>query len=159
MKKLFIVFLLTALALPLMADRPKIIVERNMGTPDTVVMPTDTSARRMVIDPGEIVFQMKADSINQAAEEQVRALIKRLERKFDNPEVEDEVGRLIGEVVMQQQMALLDLQIDRAISLRDTLLLKGLEVALQELLLNNDVVLREIRKQLQSLERQTRPEK
>jgi len=54
----------------------------------------------------------------------------------------------------QQQMALLDLQIDRAISIRDTLLLKGLEVALQQLLVNSDVVREEIRKQLESLERQ-----
>jgi len=154
MKISLILILAAALCTPLFAQKHRVVVERPTPAPDTTVIPTEPGPRRMVIDPSELIYQMQVDSINQVTEDKVRDLIGRLERKFEDPKVEEEVGRLIGEVVMQQQMALLDLQIDRAISIRDTLLLRGLEFALQQLLANSDVVRDEIRKQLESLERQ-----
>ncbi|MBU0509230.1 hypothetical protein KKH27_10380 [bacterium] len=150
-------FVCVLLAAPVFAQRHEVIVERKPAPSDTFVMPVDSGPRRFVIDPSQLVYQMKADSINEIAEARVRDLISRLERKFDDPKVEEEIGKLIGEVVMQQQMALLDLQIERAISIRDTLLLKGLEIALEELLINSDVIRNEIMKQLQALEQQATP--
>ena len=88
----------------------------------------------MVIDPGEMMYQMKVDSINTVAEEKIREQIIALEHNFEDPEFEEKVGRVIGTIVMDQQMALLDLQISRAISLRDTLLMMGMQMGLQELL-------------------------
>lgn len=156
--KTFLSFFICALiALTAFAQKADIVVERKSTAPDTIVMPTDTASPRMVIDPGALVFQMRADSINQLTEARIRDLITKLERKFENPQVEEEVGRLIGEAVMQQQMALLDLQMERAISLRDTLLMMGLQLALEELLVNSDMIRNEIMKQLRSLEMQTTP--
>jgi len=157
MKTFFSFLICVLIALTAFAQRADIIVERKSSTPDTIVMPTDTASQRMVIDPGALVFQMRADSINQLTEARIRDLITKLERKFENPQVEEEVGRLIGEAVMQQQMALLDLQMERAISLRDTLLMMGLQLALEELLVNSDVIRNEIMKQLRALEMQTMP--
>lgn len=88
----------------------------------------------MVIDPGAMIYQMQVDSINKAAEDKIREQIVALERNFQDPEFEEKTGRVIGTIVMEQQLALLDIQIDRAVSLRDTLLLMGLQVGLEELL-------------------------
>ncbi|MDD5087322.1 MAG: hypothetical protein PHI18_00790 [bacterium] len=157
MKTFLSFFVCALLALTSFAQRAEIIVERKSSAADTFGMPTDTASPRLVIDPGALVFQMRADSINQLTEARVRELITKLEHKFNDPKVEEEVGRLIGEAVMQQQMALLDLQMERAISLRDTLLMMGLQLALEELLVNSDVIRNEIMKQLRSLEQQTAP--
>lgn len=150
-------FVLLALCTTVLAQSHRIVVERSAPSSDTTQAVPDT-LRRMVIDPGEMIYQMKADSINQATEEKLRNLISRLEKKFEDPKVEEEVGKLIGEAVMEQQMALLDLQIERAISVKDTLLLKGLQIALTELLQNNDVLREQIEKQLNALEKEmTKP--
>jgi len=156
MNRLALFILLASLCTPILAQN-RVVVETpaKSDTPSAVTFPGE---RRMVIDHGELIYQMQADSINKAAEDEIRSLIGKLERKFEDPQVEEEVGRLIGEVVMRQQMALLDLQIDRAISIRDTLLLKGLELALQELLQNSDVIREQVQKQLDALERELAPE-
>lgn len=135
-------FILLITALIAHAERPRVIVERDSTsskqlTNPSYFPPTDSTGPRLVIDPGEMVYQMKVDSINTVAEEKIREQIIALERNFDNPEFEEKVGRVIGTIVMDQQMALLDLQIERAISLRDTLLLMGMQVGLQELLKAN----------------------
>ncbi|MBI5060369.1 hypothetical protein HZB60_11385 [candidate division KSB1 bacterium] len=147
------------LAIPLLAEPRRIVVERPAAVqPDSIGAPyryeaaTDSTPGRVVIDPGAMIFQMKVDSVNRIAEEKIRDLIKKLERHFEDPQVEEEVGRWIGEAVMQQQMSLLDLQIDRALEMKDTLLLKGLETTLRELIANSDVVRAELRKQLNLLE-------
>lgn len=130
---------LLLIALVAQAERPRVIVERDstLGkqlTNPNYFPPTDSTGPRMVIDPGEMIYQMKVDSINMVAEEKIREQIIALEKNFEDPEFEEKVGRVIGTIVMDQQMALLDLQIERAISLRDTLLLMGMQVGLQELL-------------------------
>lgn len=142
MKQLFLALLFCSTAL---AQSHRVVVEHE--TPAA----SDTT-RRMVIDPGALLYEMQVDSIHQVTEEKIRRLIAQLEKKFDDPKVEEEVGKLIGEAVIEQQMALLDLQIERAISVKDTLLLKGLEIALRELLLNSDVVREQVEEQLRALE-------
>jgi len=152
MKRLSLLALLLVCPL-LMAQSHRVVIERKAPPADTTQSAPDT-LKHLTIDPGALLYQMKVDSINQAAEERIRELIAQMEKKFEDPKTEEEVGRLIGGVVMEQQMALLDLQIERAISMKDSLLLKGLEVALQELLINNDVIREQVRKQLEALERE-----
>lgn len=160
MRSSALITLLLAFCFAAAAQQHRIVIDRAPAEPDTAARGFyyDDANRRVVIDPGAMIYQMQMDSINQAAEEKIRGLITRLERKFEDPAVEAEIGRLIGTAVLEQQMALLDLQIDRAVSLRDTLLLKGLELALQELIANSDVVREGIRRQLQALEQQFKVE-
>lgn len=156
MKVHSLILLLLALSVAAAAQQNRIVIDRPVAEPDTAARAFyyDEPNCRMVIDPAAMIYQLHVDSINQAAEAKIRDLITRLERKFNDPAVEAEVGRLIGTAVLEQQMALLDLQIERAVSLRDTLLLKGLELAIQELLANSVDLNAELRKQLQALERQ-----
>ena len=134
-----------------LAQSHRVVIEREAPPADSTQVAPDT-LRRMTIDPGALLYEMQVDSINQATEEKIRSLIAQVEKKFEDPKVEEEVGKLIGEAVIEQQMALLDLQIERAISVKDSLLLKGLEMALRELLLNSDVIREQIEKQLRLLE-------
>jgi hypothetical protein len=55
---------------------------------------------------------------------------------------------------MEQQMALLDLQVDRAVASRDTLLLKGVQIALEELIQNSPAVRQALEKSLIKLQRE-----
>ena len=134
-----LIFALLMFALLAHAERPRVVVERDstlmkqLATPN-YIPGTDSTAPRYIIDPGEMIYQMKVDSINKVAEEKIKEQIIALERHFEDPEFEEKTGRVIGTIVMQQQMALLDLQIDRAVSLSNTLLLMGLQVGLGELL-------------------------
>jgi hypothetical protein len=148
MKQLFFVLLFCSVAL---AQSHRVVIERETPPADST-QPAPDTLRRMTIDPGALLYEMQVDSIHQLTEDKIRRLIAQVERKFEDPRVEEEVGKLIGEAVMEQQMALLDLQIERAISVKDTLLLKGLEVALQQILLNSDVIREQIEKQLRLLE-------
>lgn len=157
--KLVAFFLLLTLSVSL-AEPRRIIVERpdstqpgNINAPFQYEPGHDGAPPRVVIDPGQMIYQMKVDSINKTTEEQVKKLIEKLERKFDDPATEEEVGKMIGEVIMRQQMALLDLQIDRAIEMKDSLLLRGIELALRELMVNSPLVREQIQKQLDALER------
>jgi hypothetical protein len=149
MKRLFL--FCSALALCTLGySAPKIIVERPTPVIDSSEVRPDSS-RRMVMDPAAMVYQMQLDSINQITEDKIRALIIRLEHKFNDSAVEEEVGKLIGDAVMEQQMAILDLQVDRAISSRDTLLLKGVEIALQQMIQNSPAVRTALEKSLAKL--------
>jgi hypothetical protein len=154
-----VVLIVSALASFCLATPRRIIVERPEQTPaDSASAPfqyepgRDGAPPRMVIDPSRMIYQMQVDSINKSTEDQIKKLIEKLERKFNDPVVEEEVGKLIGEVVMRQQMALLDLQIDRALEMKDSLLLEGLELALREMLANTPGLREEIQRQLDALE-------
>ena len=149
--KRFFLFFAMLLCTAALAQSHRVVIEREAPPADSTPAAPDT-LRRMTIDPGALLYQMQVDSINQATEETIRRLIAQVEKKLEDPKVEEEVGKLIGEAVMEQQMALLDLQIERAISVKDSLLLKGLEMALRELLLNSDVIREQIEKQLNALE-------
>jgi hypothetical protein len=134
-----LIFSLLMFALLAYAERPRVVVERDSTLMKQLANPnfipaTDSTGPRMIIDPSAMIYQMKVDSINLVAEEKIKEQIIALERHFEDPEFEEKTGRVIGTIVMQQQMALLDLQIDRAISLQDTLLLMGMQVGLAELL-------------------------
>jgi hypothetical protein len=135
---------------------PRIIVDTSHLKRDTTRIapqytpPTDSTPGRLVIDPGDLAYQMRIDSVNQAAEQKIRGYMTQLEKSFQDSATEMEIGTLVGTAVLEQQMALLDLQINRAVSLRDTLLLKGLQIAIQELIKNSP----EVRQQLETLERE-----
>ena len=160
MRRLLFITLLFAVCWSASAERPRVVVDvKDRDTTQTQPTfqyhpPTDTTAARLTIDAAAMIYQMKVDSINQWAEGQIRDLIIRLEKRFDDPQVEEEVGRRIGEVVMQQQMALLDLQLERSISLKDTLLIYGLKAALQELLRTHPDLEGEIVKMMNKVERE-----
>ena len=163
MRLLLIVLVAAAMtAAPAMSEPKRIVVERPPAGQDTASSyfryeaGTDSTPPRLMIDPGELAYQMKVDSINDAAELKIRKAIEQLERKFEDPKVEEMVGRLIGTIVMEQQLALLDIQIDRALSFRDTLLLKGLELAFQELLRNVPQIREELLNLVNALERRFR---
>jgi hypothetical protein len=146
---LFSVLIVSTLALAQMhivveRPTPKVDTTAKIAAPDTL--------RRMVLDPSAMVYQEKVDSINQVTEDKIRGFIVQLEHKFEDPQVEEDVGKLIGTAVMEQQMALLDLQVDRAISMKDTLLLVGLETALRELIKNNSTVRNELMKALDKMQ-------
>ena len=160
-------FLLAVLAVAIlghsvMAQQRRIVVERPAPAPDSTQpyfhyqAKSDSTPPRLTIDPGEMIYQERVDSINEAAELKIRNAIKQLERQFEDPVVEDAVGKMIGAIVMEQQLALMDIQIDRAFSLRDTLLLKGLELAFHELLLNVPQIREELLKQVNALEQKFR---
>ena len=143
--KYFLIILFAAIMNygPTFAEKPpKIIVE----------LPVDTTQKRMIVDPTELMYQVRVDSINQATQVKIGQAILQLESNFKNPKVEEEVGRLIGTYVMEQQLALLDIEIDRAVSFRDTLLLKGLELGLQQLLRNSPEVRAALKSQIVDLE-------
>jgi len=139
MRFLWVLFLAAIMNYGPMFGKPPRIEVENQLLADTALVDT--------------VYRVKVDSINQATEAKIQAAINRLERKFNDPKVEEEVGRLIGTYVMEQQLALLDLDIDRAVSLRDTLLLKGLELGLQEWIRNSPQVREALRQQIEELEK------
>jgi hypothetical protein len=138
----------------IIVDTSKLDKSQTTDAPVGYYPPTDSTPARYVIDPAAMVYQMKVDSINQVAEAKVKSYIEKLERKFQDPKVEEEMGKLIGAAVMEQQMALLDLQIQKAVSLRDTLLMMGIQTALSELYNNSPAVRDQIEKLQQYLETQ-----
>jgi CRP-like cAMP-binding protein len=97
---------------------------------------------------------MKVDSINKLTEDKIREQIIKIEKHFEDPKVEEETGKLIGDIIMQQQMTLLDLQVERALSFRDTLLLYGLKTALQEMVLKNPEVQEQLLRLIDKVERE-----
>jgi hypothetical protein len=161
----YFVLLLLAAAVslhPAFAQQKRIVVERPATPPDTSQAPfhyearTDSTPPRLVLDPGAMVYQERVDSINDVAEKKIRDAINQLEKNFQDPQVEDLVGRIIGTIVMEQQLALMDIQIDRALSLRDTLLLRGLELAFRELLINVPQLREALLQQVNALEQKFR---
>ncbi|MBK6911733.1 MAG: hypothetical protein IPH10_12525 [bacterium] len=92
--------LLLCAVFTLVSARPRVVVERDstlMNRVDPNMQPyyipgTDTSAPRMVIDPGAMVYQMQVDSINKAAEDKIREQIIALEKHFEDPEFEEKTG-------------------------------------------------------------------
>lgn len=143
MKYILLLLFSALLCAELLAQRPKVVVDVNerdtTSRPTTFdyLPPTDSTGPRIVIDPGELIYQMTLDSINKAAEDKIREQIISLEKHFEDPVFEEQVGRAIGNIIMDQQMALLDLQVSRAISLRDSLLMIGVEMALREMIKQN----------------------
>lgn len=130
---------------PTIAEPPRIIFER----PAPVV--TD-SAHLHSTDPADAPYQAKVDSLNRVMEQNIGKAILTLESNFEDPKMEEEVGRLIGMIIMEQQLALLDIEIDRALSLRDTLLIKGLEYGLEEILRRSPEVREALHQQVDALE-------
>ncbi len=160
MRYLLFSLLLVLACLSATNGRPRVIVEvsdslkANQNSSFYYTAPTDSTGPRVSIDAGELIYQMRLDSINKWAEEKIREQIIRVERNFENPKVEEETGKIIGGIIMEQQMALLDLQVERALSFRDTLLLFGLKTALQEMVLKNPDVQDELMRLMSKVERE-----
>ncbi|MBU1919238.1 hypothetical protein KKG66_00210 [bacterium] len=160
MKKILFALLLLAVSLSAYSDRPRVVVEVSDSLKNQnksafeYTPPTDSTGPRVSIDAGELIYQMRVDSINKWAEEKIREQIVKVERHFEDPKVEEETGKIIGGIIMEQQMALLDLQVERALSFRDTLLLYGLKTALQEMVLKNPDVQDELMRLLDKVERE-----
>jgi hypothetical protein len=161
MKNIFIPVVIALACCIALAERPKIVVETpalddSTQKPSTFeyVAPTDSTPGRLVIDASEMIYQMKVDSINKSAEDKIREQIKKLERKFEDPKVEEQVGVMIGNIVLEQQLALVDLQVDRAFSLRDTLLIWGLKAGLEELLKQHPELEYELVRMMDRIEQQ-----
>ena len=159
--KYFLFFLMLFLVcLSASAERPRVVVEvgDSLKTPQQPAFQftpsTDSTGPRVSIDAGELIYQMKVDSINKRAEELIREQIIKIEKHFEDPKVEEQTGKVIGDIIMQQQMALLDLQVERALSFRDTLLLYGLKTALQEMVLKNPQVRDQLLKLIDKVERE-----
>lgn len=131
--------------------RPRVVIDRSNLKTDSA-QAVESMPGRLILDPTEYAYQLKEDSVNAITEAKIRDLIIRLEKNFNNPEVEEEVGRLIGEAVMEGQMALLELQIDRSISIRDTLLTKALQIALRELVTKNAFLQHQLEEGIEYLE-------
>ena len=85
MKYLLLMLFAVLLSAELFAERPKVIVdveERDSSSspaPFQYLPATDSSGPRIVIDPGEMVYQMTLDSINKTAEEKIREQIQNIE--------------------------------------------------------------------------------
>jgi len=162
MKKILFFVSLLAVCLIAEADRPRVVVEvgdslkTDSKSAFEYTPPTDSTGPRVTIDAGELIYQMRVDSINKWAEEKIREQIVKVERHFEDPKVEEETGKIIGGIIMEQQMALLDLQVERALSFRDTLLLFGLKTALQEMVLKNPEVQDELNRLISKVEREYR---
>lgn len=162
MKKILFALLLLTVSLSAYSDRPRVVVEVSDSLKNQnksafeYTPPTDSTGPRVSIDAGELIYQMRVDSINKWAEEKIREQIVKVERHFEDPKVEEETGKIIGGIIMEQQMALLDLQVERALSFRDTLLLYGLKTALQEMVLKNPDVQDELMRLLDKVEREYR---
>jgi hypothetical protein len=160
MKKILFALSLIMVCLSASAERPRVVVEvgDSLKTPQQPAFqytpPTDSSGPRVSINAGELIYQMKVDSINKLTEDKIREQIIKVEKHFEDPKVEEETGKLIGDIIMQQQMALLDLQVERALSFRDTLLLYGLKTALQEMVLKNPEVQEQLLRLIDKVERE-----
>jgi len=146
MIKIILPFLLFALfILPLQAA-PRLVIDVGSQTQsfpaDTngavlYVPATDTAAPRLVIDPSQLAIQFSMDSVMQATEDKLLGLASQFEGLENDAAIQQKIGEFIGEIFLERELALLDLQIQNAINLNDSVLLAGLKLALEELLQRN----------------------
>lgn len=147
MKKAILTFLLLAFSAGFLRAGPRVVIDVGGGAQtsarDTLhravvyVPATDSAAPRLVIDPSQLALQFSLDSVMQAADEKVRRLVLQLDGAEGDTSLERRIGELVGQILLERELGLLDLQIQSAISLKDTLLLLGLRLALEELLRQN----------------------
>ncbi len=156
MIKIILPFLLFALFIPPLQAAPRLIIDVGRSTQsfpaDTqgavlYIPATDTAAPRLVIDPSQLAIQFSMDSIMQATEDKLRGLASQFDGLENDAAIQQKIGEFIGQIFMERELALLDLQIQNAINLNDSVLLAGLKLALEELLQRNpelrNMILRE----------------
>ena len=147
MKRAILAALLLAVSAPLLMAGPRVVINVGPGAqatvPDTAQRAvlyapvTDSTAPRLVIDPSQLAIQFSLDSVTASAESKIRNLVLQLEGAEGDTAVERRIGELVGQILLERELALLDLQILYAERIRDTLLLSGLRLALEELLRQN----------------------
>jgi len=98
---------------------------------------TDTSAPHLTIDPSQLPLQFSLDSVMQSAEEKMRQLVVQVEGAEGDPTFERRMGELVGQILLEREFALLDLQIQSATMQKDSLLVSVLRLAVEELLRQN----------------------
>ncbi|MBU1937501.1 hypothetical protein KKG05_08895 [bacterium] len=156
MKKILLPFLLLALFISPLQAAPRLVIDVGSQTQsfpaDTqgavlYVPATDTAAPRLVIDPSQLAIQFSMDSVMQAAEDKLRGLAMQFEGMEYDTSLQRKIGEFAGQIFLERELALLDLQIQNAVNLNDSVLLAGLKLALEELLQRNpelrNMILRE----------------
>ena len=146
MKKTVLPFLLLVLFISPLQAAPRLVIDVGSQTQsvpaDTqgavlYVPATDTAAPRLVIDPSQLSMQFSMDSVMQATEDKLRGLALQFEGVEHDTAIQQKIGEFIGQIFLERELALLDLQIQNAIDLNDSVLLSGLKLALEELLQRN----------------------
>jgi hypothetical protein len=158
MRRAILAALLLAVSVPFLMAGPRVVIDVGPGAQ---AAPSDTAQRavlyapvmdstapRLVIDPSQLAIQFSLDSVMTSAEGKIRNLVLQLEGAEGDTGVERRIGELVGQVLIERELALLDLQILYAEKTSDTLLLSGLRLALEELLRQNpqlqEMLLREV---------------
>jgi hypothetical protein len=146
MKKTVLPYLLLVLFISPLQAAPRLVIDVGSQTQsvpaDTqgavlYVPATDTVAPRLVIDPSQLAMQFSMDSVMQATEDKLRGLALQFEGLENDTAIQQKIGEFIGQIFLERELALLDLQIQNAIDLNDSVLLAGLKLALEELLQRN----------------------
>lgn len=157
MKKPIFILLLFLLSAVQLGAAPRLVIDvgKTAGTvpldslqhPVEYIPASDSTAPRLVIDPSRLSFQFSMDSLMQTAEDKMRNLAIQFEGFGDDADLERRLGELIGQILLEREVGLLDLQIQNAMNLNDTVLLQALKLALEELLRRNpeiqEMILRE----------------
>ena len=158
MKRAILPALLLTVSVSLLTAGPRVVIDvgpgPNAAPPDTAQRAVlyapvmDSTAPRLVIDPSQLAIQFSLDSVMASAEGKIRNLVVQLEGAEGDTSVERRIGELVGQILLERELALLDLQILYAEKMSDTLLLSGLRLALEELLRQNpelqEMILREV---------------
>ena len=146
MTKFILPFLLLVLFISPLHAGPRLVIDvgsQTLSVPaDTqgavlYVPATDTAAPRLVIDPSQLAMQFSMDSVMQATEDKLRGLASQFEGLENDAALQQKISEFVGQIFMERELALLDLQIQNAINLNDSVLLTGLKLALEELLQRN----------------------
>jgi hypothetical protein len=132
---------------------PRLVIDVGQMPHDTLpgavvyVPATDSAAPRLVIDPSQLSLQFAEDSVMQSAEDKIRGLVEQTNGIEGDPDLERKISKLIGEILLEREMGLLNLQVQSASVSQDSLLLSGLRIVIEELLRQNpqlqDMLLRE----------------
>lgn len=100
-----------------------------------IVEPADTAkvVKPVVLDSAATAEATKMYRIVQSAEWKMRDLERRLFSDIPNANREDQVRQQIAQTLIEEQTALWDFQIERAIKSKDKTLLKSVQTAFTEL--------------------------
>ncbi len=122
---------------------PRLVIDVGQMPRDTLpgavvyVPATDSAAPRLVIDPSQLSLQFAVDSVMQSTEDKIRGLVEQTGGVEGDPALEKRISGLIGEILLEREMGLLNLQVQSASVSQDSLLLSGLRMVVEELLRQN----------------------
>ncbi|MBM3324512.1 MAG: hypothetical protein FJY66_02460 [Calditrichaeota bacterium] len=143
MKSILWVFFVPLTLSASLSAAPRLVIDVGQGRQDTLpgavvyVPTTDSAAPRLVIDPSQLPLQFSLDSVMLSAEEKIRHLVVQTEGIEGDTAFERRLGELIGKILLERELALLNLQVQSAKTSQDSLLLSGLRLVLEELFRQN----------------------